>query len=69
MEEVLGPDRAGISANTANTQLKQIFAKTETNRQAELMRQVLSDSIASLIKPDSTGNPQALLPYGFDPRR
>ena len=56
MEEVLGPDRAGISANTANTQLQQIFAKTETNRQGELMRQVLSDSIASLIKADSTGN-------------
>lgn len=57
MEEVLGPDRAGISANATNTQLQQIFAKTETNRQAELMRQVLSDSIASLTKADSIGNP------------
>jgi DNA-binding CsgD family transcriptional regulator len=50
-------DRAGISTNTANTQLKQIFAKTETNRQAELMRQVLSDPIASLTKADSVGDP------------
>jgi DNA-binding CsgD family transcriptional regulator/PAS domain-containing protein len=50
-------DRAGISTNTANTQLKQIFAKTETNRQAELMRQVLSDPIASLMKAGSVGEP------------
>ena len=50
-------DRAGISTNTANTQLKQIFAKTETNRQAELMRRVLSDPIASLTKADSVGDP------------
>lgn len=42
-------DRAGISINTANTQLKQIFAKTGTNRQSDLMRQVFSDPIASLV--------------------
>jgi DNA-binding CsgD family transcriptional regulator/PAS domain-containing protein len=41
-------DRVGISTNTANTQLKQIFAKTDTNRQVDLMRQFLSDPIASL---------------------
>jgi DNA-binding CsgD family transcriptional regulator len=38
----------GISANTANAQLKQIFVKTQTNRQVDLMRQVLSDSVISL---------------------
>ncbi len=41
-------ERAGISVNTANTQLKQLLAKTVTNRQADLMRQVLSDPVASL---------------------
>ncbi|MGA9868781.1 MAG: helix-turn-helix transcriptional regulator [Acetobacteraceae bacterium] len=41
-------ERVGISINTANTQLKQIFAKTETNRQSELMRQMLSNPVASL---------------------
>jgi DNA-binding CsgD family transcriptional regulator len=30
--------RAGISMNTARTHLKSIFAKTETTRQAELVR-------------------------------
>jgi DNA-binding CsgD family transcriptional regulator len=41
--------RTGISTNTANTQLKQIFAKTGTNRQADLMRQAFSDPIASFM--------------------
>jgi DNA-binding CsgD family transcriptional regulator len=40
--------RTGISTNTANTQLKQIFAKTGTNRQADLTRQAFSDPIVSL---------------------
>jgi len=40
-------ERVGISINTASTQLKQVFAKTDTNRQAELMRLMLSDPIAS----------------------
>lgn len=31
-------ERAGISMNTARTHLKSIFAKTETTRQAELVR-------------------------------
>jgi len=43
-------ERAGISTNTANTHLKQIFAQTETNRQAELMRLVFSDPIALLVR-------------------
>jgi DNA-binding CsgD family transcriptional regulator len=30
--------RAGISMNTARTHLKSVFAKTDTDRQAELMR-------------------------------
>lgn len=42
-------EQAGISPNTANTQLKQIFAKTGTNRQADLMREVWSDPIASSL--------------------
>lgn len=41
-------ERVGISINTANTQLKQVFGKTETNRQSELMRLMLSNPIASL---------------------
>jgi DNA-binding CsgD family transcriptional regulator len=44
-------ERIGISINTANTQLKQIFAKTGTNRQSDLMRQMFSDPIASLVNP------------------
>jgi DNA-binding CsgD family transcriptional regulator len=43
-------NRLGISTNTANTQLKQIFAKTGTNRQSDLMRQISSDPIASLAR-------------------
>jgi DNA-binding CsgD family transcriptional regulator len=31
-------ERAGISMNTARTHLKSVFAKTETDRQAELVR-------------------------------
>jgi DNA-binding CsgD family transcriptional regulator len=42
-------NRVGISTNTANTQLKQIFAKTGTSRQSELMRQISSDPVASLV--------------------
>ena len=34
-------DRRGVSRNTARGQLKRIFAKTRTNRQAELVRMVL----------------------------
>jgi DNA-binding CsgD family transcriptional regulator len=43
-------DRVGISANTANTQLKQIFAKTGARRQSDLMRQISSDLIAWLVR-------------------
>jgi DNA-binding CsgD family transcriptional regulator len=42
--------RAGISTNTANTQLKQIFTKTGTNRQSALMRLMFSDPIVSLVR-------------------
>ena len=31
-------ERSGISMNTARTHLKSVFAKTDTNRQAELVR-------------------------------
>lgn len=34
-------DRLGITMNTAKTHMKQLFAKTNTNRQAELIRLVL----------------------------
>jgi DNA-binding CsgD family transcriptional regulator len=43
-------ERLGISINTANTQLKQIFSKTDTNRQAELMRKLLSDPLMLLMR-------------------
>ena len=31
-------DRAGISSNTARSHLRSVFGKTDTSRQAELMR-------------------------------
>jgi DNA-binding CsgD family transcriptional regulator len=34
-------DQRGVSLNTARGQLKRIFSKTQTNRQAELVRLVL----------------------------
>ena len=40
--------KVGISTNTANTQLKQLFVKTGTSRQADLVRHVLSDPISYL---------------------
>ena len=43
-------ERLGISINTANTQLKQIFAKTGAHRQSDLMRQISSDPIAWLAR-------------------
>lgn len=36
-------EAAGISINTATTQLKQLFAKTDTGRQSDLIRHVLRD--------------------------
>jgi DNA-binding CsgD family transcriptional regulator len=38
--------RLGLSINTVNTQLKQIFVKTGTHRQSDLIRQISSDPIA-----------------------
>jgi DNA-binding CsgD family transcriptional regulator len=49
-------DRAGITTNTANTQLKRLFAKTETNRQAELIRRILLEPIVSLAKRGNVGD-------------
>jgi DNA-binding CsgD family transcriptional regulator len=51
-------DRVGVSTNTANTLLKRIFAKTDTNRQADLIRLVLSDPIAALAGRPSTYHPR-----------
>jgi len=48
-------ERAGISINTANTQLKQVFAKTETDRQADLIRLVLRDVVAGLARAEQDG--------------
>ena len=45
-------ERSGISINTANTQLKQLFSKTDTNRQAELVRRLLSDPLVLLMHGD-----------------
>lgn len=43
-------NRVGVSANTAKTQLKQLFAKTGTNRQPDLMRQMYSDPVVSFVE-------------------
>jgi DNA-binding CsgD family transcriptional regulator len=43
-------ERVGVSANTAKTQLRQLFAKTGTNRQSELMRQMYSDPVVSFME-------------------
>jgi DNA-binding CsgD family transcriptional regulator len=45
LEEVA--DRRGVTINTARSQLKQVFAKTDTRRQGELVRLVLT-GVASL---------------------
>ena len=37
-------EKRGVSVNTARTQLKHVFAKTDTNRQAKLIRLVLTGS-------------------------
>ena len=34
--------RCGVTVSTARTYLKQVFAKTETSRQSELIRLVLT---------------------------
>jgi DNA-binding CsgD family transcriptional regulator len=41
-------ERAGITINTAATQLKKLFAKTGQNRQADLIRHVLGNPIVRL---------------------
>jgi DNA-binding CsgD family transcriptional regulator len=41
-------DRVSISLNTANTHLKQIFSKTGTHRQSELIRLALNDLAAKM---------------------
>jgi len=41
-------DRAGISLNTAKTHLKQIFAKTGSRRQADLVRLIVADPVLRL---------------------
>jgi len=40
----------GVTMNTARSQLKQVFAKTHTSRQSELVRLVMS-GVASIAKP------------------
>jgi DNA-binding CsgD family transcriptional regulator len=44
-------ERAGISADTARTQLKQLFAKTDTNHQSELTRLATGNLAAMLAQP------------------
>lgn len=45
-------ERVGISINTANTQLKQVFAKTEVERQSDLIRLVLRDAVGLLARTE-----------------
>jgi DNA-binding CsgD family transcriptional regulator len=40
--------RAGIKANTGKTHLRQVFAKTHTNRQTDAVREVLTNPIIHL---------------------
>jgi DNA-binding CsgD family transcriptional regulator len=40
----------GVTMNTARSQLKQVFAKTHTSRQSELVRLVVS-GVASIAEP------------------
>jgi DNA-binding CsgD family transcriptional regulator len=47
-------DRLGVGVNTARTQLKTIFGKTGTNRQAELVRLLLS--VPTLTPSESPGS-------------
>jgi len=39
---------AGITLNTAKTHLKQIFAKTGSRRQSDLIRLILADPVLRL---------------------
>ena len=41
-------DTAGISMNTAKTQMRQIFLKTGVNRQADLIRAVAANPLIKL---------------------
>lgn len=51
-------DRLGLSINTANTQLKRIFAKTGTHRQSDLMRQIFADPIAWTAEQERVSSPR-----------
>jgi len=42
-------ERTGITLNTARTQLKSLFAKTGSNRQADLVRKVMIDPMIRLM--------------------
>jgi DNA-binding CsgD family transcriptional regulator len=48
-------DTAGITMNTAKTQLRQIFLKTGHNRQADVIRAVLADPMMKLASVQSDG--------------
>jgi DNA-binding CsgD family transcriptional regulator len=43
---------AGITLNTAKGYLKQLFSKTHTRRQSDLLRLVLSNPLLRLMRPD-----------------
>jgi DNA-binding CsgD family transcriptional regulator len=43
---------AGITLNTAKGYLKQLFSKTQTRRQSDLLRLVLSNPLLRLVRPD-----------------
>jgi DNA-binding CsgD family transcriptional regulator/GAF domain-containing protein len=45
----------GVSVNTTRTQLKHVFAKTDTNRQGELIRLVLTGAASFPISGDRPG--------------
>ena len=45
-------DAAGISLNTAKTQLKQVFTKAGVNRQADLIRRIMDDPVLRMARPN-----------------
>ncbi len=58
-------DALGVAIGTARNQLKQIFAKTDTHRQAELVRRILSGPSrfgVDLVSPDVSPCRHAELP-------
>jgi DNA-binding CsgD family transcriptional regulator len=56
-------EAAGVTMNTARSHLRQIFFKTGYNRQADIIRAVLSDPLITIHSSGAlSGNPEAAKP-------